>query len=97
MMKMIKKILRDLSNKTDDERKRSDIILMIGLVLLTVPLIVTCCSNFEMDVKKSWIEGCTYIKNSNSIIVHAEDRTKEEMSESWETCLKHVMDERESY
>ena len=97
MMKKIKTILKDLSNKTDDERKRSDIIMMVSLVLLTVPLIITCCSNVEMDIKRSWIDGCTYIRNTDSIIVHAEGRTKEEMSESWETCLKIRMDKKESY
>ena len=97
MIEKMKTILRDLSNKTDDERRRSDIILMIGLVLFTIPLFITCCSNLEMDVKKSWIDGCTYIRNTDSIIVHAEGRTKEEMSESWETCLKIRMDEKENY
>ena len=93
----MKKILENLRNKADSERKLTDIVLITGLLIITIPLIIACCNNIEVDIKKNLREGCAYIKNANSIMVDTQDRTEEEMIESCKTCLKHVMDDRENY
>ena len=68
-----------------------DTIAILSIAVFTIAMLVNSLRNSAASG-----EYCTFVENADFVSVDVNNRTEEEMNESWEVCLKKVMDHKTS-